>query len=230
MWLKAKRWLQQHHPWRDRRGGADHIWLTNHDEGACYMPTGARARVEGKGWSGYLVCALHACMQSWRVHGRIRSGWVGRSSPAAWDPLSCGLRIELKWAHGGLLISAPPGRGARHWPDGGRCSAVLHCSVLRRVPPSEIYNTSIMLTHWGRMDLDHQSNTAYVPDNYTAVRPPHMPRIRPTYARKACCVRMCTWARAHVHICGHMCLCGHVQAPTAMFTCTRCTCTCLVAA
>ncbi|KAG1665166.1 hypothetical protein FOA52_005547 [Chlamydomonas sp. UWO 241] len=33
--------------------------------------------------------------------------------------------------------------------------------------PSEIYNTSTMLTHWGRMDIDHQSNTAYGMDNYT---------------------------------------------------------------
>ncbi|KAG2488355.1 hypothetical protein HYH03_013045 [Edaphochlamys debaryana] len=70
MWLAAKRWVQSHFPFWDRRGGRDHIWLTNHDEGACYMPT-------------------------------------------------------------------------------------------------EIYNTSIMLTHWGRMDLDHRSNTAYGPDNYT---------------------------------------------------------------
>ncbi|KAG2488354.1 hypothetical protein HYH03_013044 [Edaphochlamys debaryana] len=69
IWLAAKRWVQANFPFWDRRGGRDHIWLTNHDEGACYMPT-------------------------------------------------------------------------------------------------EIYNTSIMLTHWGRMDLNHTSNTAYGPDNY----------------------------------------------------------------
>jgi hypothetical protein len=34
--------------------------------------------------------------------------------------------------------------------------------------PTEIYNSSIILTHWGRMDLNHTSNTAYGPDNYTA--------------------------------------------------------------
>ncbi|KAG2493455.1 hypothetical protein HYH03_008272 [Edaphochlamys debaryana] len=39
MWLAAKRWIQANFPFWDRRGGRDHIWLTNHDEGACYMPT-----------------------------------------------------------------------------------------------------------------------------------------------------------------------------------------------
>ncbi|GFR49029.1 hypothetical protein Agub_g11051, partial [Astrephomene gubernaculifera] len=33
--------------------------------------------------------------------------------------------------------------------------------------PTEIYNTSILLTHWGRTDPSHTSNTAYTPDNYT---------------------------------------------------------------
>ncbi|EFJ49814.1 acetylglucosaminyltransferase [Volvox carteri f. nagariensis] len=70
LWLKAKTWIQSNFPFWDRRGGRDHIWMTNHDEGACYMPT-------------------------------------------------------------------------------------------------EIYQTSIMLTHWGRMDLNHTSNTAYRPDNYS---------------------------------------------------------------
>ncbi|KAG2489065.1 hypothetical protein HYH03_012501 [Edaphochlamys debaryana] len=71
MWLAAKRWVQSHFPYWDRRGGRDHIFLTNHDEGACYMPT-------------------------------------------------------------------------------------------------EIYETAIMLTHWGRLDLNHTSNTGWKPDNYTA--------------------------------------------------------------
>eukprot|EP00798_Chlamydomonas_sp_ICE-L_P015005 gene15005-21073_t len=33
--------------------------------------------------------------------------------------------------------------------------------------PTEIYNSSIFLTHWGRMDKEHRSNTAFTPDNYT---------------------------------------------------------------
>ncbi|KAG2501893.1 hypothetical protein HYH03_000391 [Edaphochlamys debaryana] len=33
--------------------------------------------------------------------------------------------------------------------------------------PTAVYKNSIMLTHWGRMDPDHTSNTAYIPDNYT---------------------------------------------------------------
>jgi hypothetical protein len=27
--------------------------------------------------------------------------------------------------------------------------------------PTEVYTTSIILTHWGRLDLDHRSNTAF---------------------------------------------------------------------
>ncbi|KAG1671014.1 hypothetical protein FOA52_014258 [Chlamydomonas sp. UWO 241] len=33
--------------------------------------------------------------------------------------------------------------------------------------PSDFYNESIFLTHWGRTDLVHESNTAFTPDNYT---------------------------------------------------------------
>ncbi|KIZ06152.1 exostosin-like glycosyltransferase [Monoraphidium neglectum] len=36
--------------------------------------------------------------------------------------------------------------------------------------PTEVYTTSIILTHWGRLDLDHRSNTAFVADNYTQER------------------------------------------------------------
>ena len=35
--------------------------------------------------------------------------------------------------------------------------------------PTDIYNASIFLTHWGRTDLEHESNTAFTPDNYTQV-------------------------------------------------------------
>ncbi|GAX81627.1 hypothetical protein CEUSTIGMA_g9055.t1 [Chlamydomonas eustigma] len=41
--------------------------------------------------------------------------------------------------------------------------------------PTEIYNTSIVLTHWGRLDLDHKSGTGYNPDNY------NMPIFWPGY-------------------------------------------------
>lgn len=33
--------------------------------------------------------------------------------------------------------------------------------------PREIYNRSIILTHWGRMDEHHTSNTAFAADNYS---------------------------------------------------------------
>eukprot|EP00884_Botryococcus_braunii_P005998 jgi/Botrbrau1/1539/Bobra.0107s0027.1 len=70
MALEAKRWVQNHMPYWNRRGGSDHIWLFTHDEASC---------------------------------------WV----------------------------------------------------------PEEIYNTSIILSHWGRKDKNHLSNTAYNSDNYT---------------------------------------------------------------
>ncbi|KAG2445204.1 hypothetical protein HYH02_008672 [Chlamydomonas schloesseri] len=34
--------------------------------------------------------------------------------------------------------------------------------------PKAVYDTSIVLTHWGRLDPDHTSNTAYLQDNYTS--------------------------------------------------------------
>ncbi|GLI69226.1 hypothetical protein VaNZ11_013715 [Volvox africanus] len=71
MYLAAKRWVQEHYPYWDRRGGRDHIWMMLNDEGGCWMPT-------------------------------------------------------------------------------------------------EIYNTSIVLSHWGRMDEDHVSGTAWGYDNYTS--------------------------------------------------------------
>ncbi len=37
---QAKRWIQEHFPYWNRRGGRDHIWMMANDEGACWMPTG----------------------------------------------------------------------------------------------------------------------------------------------------------------------------------------------
>ncbi len=39
--------------------------------------------------------------------------------------------------------------------------------MLRGSGAAEIYKSSIFLTHWGRRDADHKSNTAFTPDNYT---------------------------------------------------------------
>eukprot|EP00798_Chlamydomonas_sp_ICE-L_P016188 gene16188-22350_t len=33
--------------------------------------------------------------------------------------------------------------------------------------PTSVYKTSIVFTHWGRLDVNHTSNTAYRPDNYS---------------------------------------------------------------
>ncbi|GBF90972.1 exostosin-like glycosyltransferase [Raphidocelis subcapitata] len=33
--------------------------------------------------------------------------------------------------------------------------------------PREVYDKSIILTHWGRLDRDHTSGTSYTPDNYS---------------------------------------------------------------
>lgn len=37
MMIEARDWVRSHFPWWDRRGGADHIWLMNHDEGAWWV-------------------------------------------------------------------------------------------------------------------------------------------------------------------------------------------------
>lgn len=81
MHVEAKRWIQSHFPFWNRSGGADHIWLAPHDEGACWLP-------------------------------------------------------------------------------------------------SEVFNTSIILTHWGRMEMNHTSNTAYAADNYDADF--RHPQLQPT--------------------------------------------------
>ena len=31
--LDTKRWIQEHYPFWNRKGGKDHIWLFTHDEG-----------------------------------------------------------------------------------------------------------------------------------------------------------------------------------------------------
>jgi hypothetical protein len=33
--------------------------------------------------------------------------------------------------------------------------------------PTEVYQSSIILTHWGRLEVNHTSNTAYTWDNYS---------------------------------------------------------------
>eukprot|EP00884_Botryococcus_braunii_P011152 jgi/Botrbrau1/20037/Bobra.200_1s0042.1 len=38
MALEAKRWLETHLPYWNRRGGRDHVWLFAHDEGSCWVP------------------------------------------------------------------------------------------------------------------------------------------------------------------------------------------------
>ena len=38
MSVLAKRWVQDHFPYWNRRAGADHIFLYSHDEGACWAP------------------------------------------------------------------------------------------------------------------------------------------------------------------------------------------------
>ena len=39
MALELKRHVQQAYPYWNRTGGADHIWLFSHDEGACWAPS-----------------------------------------------------------------------------------------------------------------------------------------------------------------------------------------------
>ncbi|KAL4452535.1 hypothetical protein ABPG75_008197 [Micractinium tetrahymenae] len=43
--LEASHWIQSHHPYWDRRGGRDHIWLVSHDEASCYVPAAIRSSI-----------------------------------------------------------------------------------------------------------------------------------------------------------------------------------------
>jgi hypothetical protein len=54
----------------------------------------------------------------------------------------------------------------QHFPYWNRTSGADHIWLFTHDEgacwaPTEVANTSILLTHWGRMDLEHQSNTAY---------------------------------------------------------------------
>lgn len=48
-----------------------------------------------------------------------------------------------------------------------QCSRPPHHLLFGFFLTADIYGSSIFLTHWGRRDSDHKSNTAFTPDNYT---------------------------------------------------------------
>lgn len=50
MLLEAYHWLRAHHPYWDRKGGADHIWLVTHDEGSCWVPAAIRPSIILSHW------------------------------------------------------------------------------------------------------------------------------------------------------------------------------------
>ncbi|KAL4427668.1 hypothetical protein ABPG75_001757 [Micractinium tetrahymenae] len=50
MLLEAYHWIRSHHPYWDRRGGRDHIWLVTHDEGSCWVPSVIRPSIILSHW------------------------------------------------------------------------------------------------------------------------------------------------------------------------------------
>ncbi|KAL4425009.1 hypothetical protein ABPG77_002894 [Micractinium sp. CCAP 211/92] len=50
MLLEAYHWIRAHHPYWDRRGGRDHIWLVTHDEAPCYVPAAIRPSIIISHW------------------------------------------------------------------------------------------------------------------------------------------------------------------------------------
>ncbi|KAL4443960.1 hypothetical protein ABPG75_011697 [Micractinium tetrahymenae] len=48
--LEAFHWIQSHHPYWQRRGGRDHIWLVSHDEASCYVPAAIRPSIILSHW------------------------------------------------------------------------------------------------------------------------------------------------------------------------------------
>lgn len=95
MLLKAQQWLASAHPYWNRTGGRDHIWLMSHDEGACYAPISIwnstilshwgrlernHSSSSGYGPDNYDVDPIHYLLQP--------KGWTSRSSKAhaCYDP------------------------------------------------------------------------------------------------------------------------------------------------
>ncbi len=66
-------------------------------------------------------------------------------------PLPHLMHRELPPRRGTHSAETPPFRPLQMAHDEGACYM-----------PSAIYNTSIVLTHWGRLDRNHTSNSAYL--------------------------------------------------------------------
>jgi hypothetical protein len=72
MQREAKRWLEKSFPWWARRGGRDHIWLTAHDEGACYVWSEVWPSIMLTHWARYVIAScvvLH--VGTWRCCARL---------------------------------------------------------------------------------------------------------------------------------------------------------------
>ncbi|KAL4856586.1 DNA-directed RNA polymerase II subunit RPB2 [Chlorella vulgaris] len=48
--LEVFHWIRSHHPWWDRSGGRDHIILSVHDEGSCWIPAALRPAIILSHW------------------------------------------------------------------------------------------------------------------------------------------------------------------------------------
>ncbi|KAL4856557.1 putative glycosyltransferase [Chlorella vulgaris] len=48
--LEVFHWIPSHHPWWDRSGGRDHIILSVHDEGSCWIPAALRPAIILSHW------------------------------------------------------------------------------------------------------------------------------------------------------------------------------------
>ncbi len=133
MLLKAQQWLASAHPYWNRTGGRDHIWLMSHDEGACYAPISIwnstilshwgrlernHSSSSGYGPDNYDVDPIHYLLQP--------KGWTSRSSKAhaCYDPHKVCACHDFAGAR--AVRCNMPSRPARRSPtDGLACIAGL---------------------------------------------------------------------------------------------------------
>lgn len=117
-------WVKAAHPYWNRTGGADHLWLFAHDEGACWAPSevyersiilthwGRMDRGHTSGTSYGQVAAGWAPLGG----GAGGGGWGVGEEPSAWPKHDGGIVV--------VLSSPPP-------PPHPPCAAASHPYVRR---------------------------------------------------------------------------------------------------
>lgn len=107
----------------------------------------------------YFFVPLYVTCFFWPIMGWADHPWWGPPGGDIRPMHGAGMMLELKrWLEATMPYWKRRGGRDHIWltaADEGACWM-----------PKEIYDTSVILTHWGRLDVDHKSNTAFNRDNY----------------------------------------------------------------